>query len=69
MLTTDANIVDVGFQVVWNVSDPARYLFNIAEPQETVVGGVRIGDARGDRGVEPRPDPEPRPRHHRRSGA
>jgi membrane protease subunit HflK len=36
MLTTDANIVDIGFQVVWNVSDPAKLLFNIAEPNETV---------------------------------
>merc|ERR1712173_217438 len=33
MLTTDANIVDIGFQVVWNVSDPARFLFNIRDPQ------------------------------------
>ncbi len=36
MLTTDANIVDIGFQVVWNVSDPAKYLFNIREPQLSV---------------------------------
>jgi len=36
MLTTDANIVDIDFQVVWNINDPARLLFNIAEPQETV---------------------------------
>ncbi|WP_425072646.1 FtsH protease activity modulator HflK [Sagittula sp. S175] len=36
MLTTDANIVDIDFQVVWNVSDPSKMLFNIAEPQETV---------------------------------
>jgi membrane protease subunit HflK len=36
MLTTDANIVDIEFQVVWNVSDPSKLLFNIAEPQETV---------------------------------
>ncbi|MGX9856255.1 FtsH protease activity modulator HflK [Limimaricola variabilis] len=36
MLTTDANIVDIGFQVVWNVSDPARFLFNIRDPQLTV---------------------------------
>ncbi|NDV00150.1 FtsH protease activity modulator HflK [Pseudoroseicyclus tamaricis] len=36
MLTTDANIVDINFQVVWNVADPARFLFNIAEPEETV---------------------------------
>jgi len=36
MLTTDANIVDIGFQVVWNVSDPRKLTFNIAEPNETV---------------------------------
>jgi modulator of FtsH protease HflK len=36
MLTTDANIVDIGFQVVWNVADPAKLLFNVAEPDETV---------------------------------
>ncbi len=36
MLTTDANIVDIGFQVVWNVADPAKLLFNIRDPQLTV---------------------------------
>lgn len=36
MLTTDANIVDIGFQVVWNISDPANVLFNIRDPQLTV---------------------------------
>ncbi|MCU0910766.1 MAG: FtsH protease activity modulator HflK [Rhodobacteraceae bacterium] len=36
MLTTDANIVDIGFQVVWNITDPAKILFNIADPQLTV---------------------------------
>jgi membrane protease subunit HflK len=36
MLTTDANIVNIGFQVVWNVNDPARMLFNIADPELTV---------------------------------
>jgi membrane protease subunit HflK len=36
MLTTDANIVDIDFQVVWNINDPSMLLFNIAEPQETV---------------------------------
>ncbi len=36
MLTTDANIVDIGFQVVWNINDPAKLLFNIADPQLTV---------------------------------
>ena len=36
MLTTDENIVDIDFQVVWNISDPALYLFNLAEPKETI---------------------------------
>lgn len=36
MLTTDANIVDIGFQVVWNVNDPAKLLFNLSDPQATV---------------------------------
>lgn len=36
MLTRDQNIVDIGFQVVWNVSDPEAYLFNIADPEETI---------------------------------
>ena len=36
MLTTDENIVDIDFQVVWNIADPAKFLFNLAEPEETV---------------------------------
>ncbi|NCQ23910.1 MAG: FtsH protease activity modulator HflK [Rhodobacteraceae bacterium CG17_big_fil_post_rev_8_21_14_2_50_63_15] len=36
MLTTDANIVDINFQVVWNISDPSKALFNIRDPQLTV---------------------------------
>ncbi|WP_298973511.1 FtsH protease activity modulator HflK [uncultured Roseobacter sp.] len=36
MLTTDENIIDIDFQVVWNISDPAKYLFNLAEAQETI---------------------------------
>jgi membrane protease subunit HflK len=36
MLTRDQNIVDIGFQVVWNVSDPAEYLFNLADPEDTI---------------------------------
>ena len=36
MLTTDENIVDIDFQVVWNISDPAEFLFNLAEPTETI---------------------------------
>ena len=36
MLTRDQNIVDIEFQVVWNVSDPARFLFNLADPADTI---------------------------------
>ncbi|GHF61380.1 FtsH protease activity modulator HflK [Seohaeicola zhoushanensis] len=36
MLTTDENIVDIDFQVVWNINDPALFLFNVAEPTETI---------------------------------
>ena len=36
MLTTDENIVDIDFQVVWNISDAAQFLFNLADPQQTV---------------------------------
>ena len=36
MLTTDENIVDIDFDVVWNISDPAQYLFNLADPEATV---------------------------------
>ena len=36
MLTTDANVVDIEFQVVWNINDPSKVLFNIRDPQLTV---------------------------------
>ena len=36
MLTRDEAIVDIEFQVVYNISDPRNYLFNLADPQETV---------------------------------
>jgi len=36
MLTGDQNIVDVEFQVVWNVADPAKFLFNIKDPEDTI---------------------------------
>ena len=36
MLTTDENVVDIDFQVVWNIADPARFLFNLADGQMTV---------------------------------
>lgn len=36
MLTRDQNIVDIGFQVVWNISDPELYLFNLENPSDTI---------------------------------
>jgi membrane protease subunit HflK len=36
MLTRDQNIVDIGFQVVWNIADPEKYLFNLADPDDTI---------------------------------
>ncbi len=36
MLTGDENIVDIDFQVVWNISDPSKFLFNLADPRETI---------------------------------
>ena len=36
MLTRDQNIVDIEFQVVWNISDPAKYLFNLGDPTDTI---------------------------------
>ena len=35
MLTRDQNIVDMAYQVVWNISDPEKYLFNLADPDDT----------------------------------
>ena len=36
MLTGDENIVDIDFQVVWNITDPAQFLFNLADPPQTI---------------------------------
>ncbi|MEM6636646.1 MAG: FtsH protease activity modulator HflK [Pseudomonadota bacterium] len=36
MLTTDENIVDIDFQVVWNINDPAKFLFNLRDGEQTV---------------------------------
>jgi len=36
MLTRDQNIVDIEFQVVWNVSEPDAFLFNLADPEGTI---------------------------------
>jgi membrane protease subunit HflK len=36
MLTGDQNIVDIEFQVVWNINDPAEFLFNLKDPEDTI---------------------------------
>jgi modulator of FtsH protease HflK len=36
MLTRDEAIVDIEFQVVWNIANPANFLFNLADPTATV---------------------------------
>ena len=36
MLTGDENIVDIDFQVVWNITDLQNFKFNLAAPEETI---------------------------------
>jgi len=36
MLTGDENIVDIDFQVVWNIGDIEQFVYNLAEPVDTI---------------------------------
>ncbi len=36
MLTGDENIVDIDYQVVWNISDIEKFVFNLAAPENTI---------------------------------
>jgi membrane protease subunit HflK len=36
MLTGDENIVDIDFQVVWNISDAGKFLFNLRDARPTI---------------------------------
>ncbi|WP_170788449.1 FtsH protease activity modulator HflK [Ruegeria lacuscaerulensis] len=36
MLTGDENVVDIDYQVVWNISDPAKFLFNLRDARQTI---------------------------------
>ncbi|WP_420003402.1 FtsH protease activity modulator HflK [Arenibacterium sp. LLYu02] len=36
MLTGDENIIDIDFQVVWNISEPDKFLFNLRDPKATI---------------------------------
>ena len=36
ILTGDQNVINLAYSVRWNIKDPERYLFQIAEPEETI---------------------------------
>ena len=36
MLTGDQNIIDIAYQVRWNIRDPEQFLFEIAQPEDTI---------------------------------
>jgi membrane protease subunit HflK len=60
MLTGDQNIIDIDYSVRWNIRDPELYMFELADPQETirqvaesamraVIARVTLRDAMGDK--------------------
>ena len=63
MLTGDQNLIDLAYSVRWNIRTPELYLFQMAQPEETirevaesamraVVSQVTLNDAMGDRRAE-----------------
>jgi len=63
MLTGDQNLIDLAYSVRWNIRTPELYLFQMAQPDETirevaesamraVVSQVTLNDAMGDRRAE-----------------
>ena len=38
MLSADQNIVDVKFSVLWSITDPAKFLFSVRDPEDMVRG-------------------------------
>ena len=36
MLTGDQNIIDIAYQVRWNIRDPEQFLYELAEPEDTI---------------------------------
>jgi membrane protease subunit HflK len=63
MLTGDQNLIDIAYSVRWNIRTPELYLFQLAQPDETirevaesamrsVVSRVTLNDAMGDRRAE-----------------
>lgn len=55
MLTGDENVVDVNFQINWNISGPANYLFNLALPEQTIeaVSEASIREVIGRSEIQP----------------
>lgn len=60
MLTGDQNLIDIAYTVRWNIRTPELYLFQLAQPEETikqvaesamraVVSGGSLTDAMGDK--------------------
>jgi membrane protease subunit HflK len=60
MLTGDQNLIDLAYQVRWNIRSPELYLFQLAQPDETIrevaesamraaISQVTLNDAMGDR--------------------
>jgi membrane protease subunit HflK len=63
MLTGDQNLLDIAYSVRWNVKNPEWYLFQLAQPDETiqqvaesamrsVISQVTLQDAMGDKRSE-----------------
>ena len=63
MLTGDQNLLDIAYSVRWNIRTPELYLFELADPDDTirevaesamrsVVSRVSLNDAMGDRRAE-----------------
>ena len=60
MLTGDQNIIDIAYQVRWNIRNPEQYLFELAQPDDTIkqvaesamratIAQVSLQDAIGNR--------------------
>jgi membrane protease subunit HflK len=63
MLTGDQNLLDIAYSIRWNIRTPELYLFELADPDDTirevaesamrsVVSRVSLNDAMGDRRAE-----------------
>jgi len=63
MLTGDQNLIDIAYSVRWNIRTPELYLFQLAQPDETisevaesamraVISQVSLNDAMGDKRAE-----------------